>query len=60
MVLPPFFCARIYLLSQAQNKKGAAGVNLLTRPGLVAIMCEVRSRQPIAEDCAERALNVAG
>ena len=26
---------------RVQNKKGAAGVNLLTRPGLVAIMCEV-------------------
>lgn len=44
MVLPPFSVPVFTYFLKAQNKKGAAGVNLLTRPGLVAIMCEVWSR----------------
>lgn len=41
MVLPPFSVSVFTYFLRAQNKKGTAGVNLLTRPGLVAIMCEV-------------------
>ena len=52
MVLPPFSVPVFTYFLKAQNKKGAAGVNLLTRSGLVAIMCEVWSRQPITEDFA--------
>lgn len=41
MVHPPFSVPVFTYFLKAQNKKGTAGVNLLTRPGLVAIMCEV-------------------